>query len=237
MADMTPTADTEPAPTAAVVADLARRFPHLKRAAELAATLGPEERGPQRETPEEARERQERRSAAFRTRWEEMVPAMYRGASLDDLDDDQHAVRLRAWLRSGSLHLVLAGAVGTGKTHAAYAIGNQALAQGMSVEAWNVGDLLDALRPGSNRADADRRARHAQLLILDDLVAKATEWEAERMTLLLDERVRSQRLTIVTTNITGPQVQETWGPRLMDRLRYRMTSLTFTGESRRTADW
>ncbi len=75
------------------------------------------------------------------------------------------------------------------------------------------------------------------MLILDDLTAKATEWEAERLTLLLDARVRAMRQTVVTTNITADQITEAWGGRFMDRLRFRMTAVTMKGASRRGGDW
>lgn len=234
MSDMTAPSPEEPQPVAAVVARLQERFPHLKRAADLATE--PTEDN-QRETPEEASQRHAARVSAYQARWDALVPPMYREAAVDALDDLQEAVRVRAWLRSGSLHLVLAGGVGTGKTYAAYAVGNQALSAGMWVEAWNVGDLMDAMRPASSDRDAERRARDCRLLILDDLTAKASDWEAERMTLLLDARVRAERQTIVTTNITSAHITETWGPRFMDRLRYRMTSAIFQGESRRGGEW
>lgn len=189
------------------------------------------------ETREEAAERRQQRLSAYAARWLEKVPAIYAKAALADLDDQQHAVRVQSWLHSGSLHLVLAGPVGTGKTHAAYAVGNAALAAGRWVEAWSVGDLLDALRPGSSDRAAETRARQCHVLLLDDLTAKATDWESERLTLLLDARVRDQLQTIVTTNITSDQITDTWGARFMDRLRYRLTALTFSGESRRSATW
>lgn len=201
------------------------------------ANVPPAESGPAVETEEEAAQRHQLRLAAYHARWAEKVPAMYRDASLDDLDDNQKAVEVLGWLASGALHLVLAGPVGTGKTHAAYAVGNQALERGLWVEAWSVGDLMDALRPGSSDPHADERARRCHVLILDDLTAKATDWEAERLTLLLDARVRDKRQTVVTTNITSQQITEVWGSRLMDRLRYRLSALTFQGESRRGAAW
>lgn len=189
------------------------------------------------ETPAEKAARQQARADTLAARWQELVPVMYQAATLADLDDTQHAPAIQGWLSSGSLNLVLAGAVGTGKTHAAYAVGNRALERRMWVEAWTVSDLMDALRPGSSVKDADHRVRHCQLLIVDDLTAKATDWEAERLTAILDARVRDQRLTVVTTNITAEQITEAWGGRFMDRLRYRLTALTFTGESRRKAPW
>jgi DNA replication protein DnaC len=235
MPDMTPSPDpTEPAPLADTLAPFALK---LKAKGLEVGRPAPGPTPVPTEDPEDSQERRAARVRGFQTRWDEVCPAMYRHASLEDLDEQQQAARIRAWLHSGSLHLVLAGPVGTGKTHAAYAVGNQALEHGRGVEAWNVGDLLDALRPGSTDRDADRRARRAQLLILDDLVAKATDWEAERLTLLLDERVRHQRQTVVTTNITSQQISDTWGPRFMDRLRFRLTAVTLLGESRRGADW
>jgi DNA replication protein DnaC len=189
------------------------------------------------ETPAEARARHQIRMDGLAARWRDRAPAMFRDASVDALDERQYPVRVQSWLHSGSLHLVLAGPVGTGKTYAAYAVGNQALAAGKWVEAYAVGDLMDALRPGSSDSSADHRARSCQVLILDDLTGKATDWEAERMTLLLDARVREQRQTIVTTNISSAQIETTWGGRFLDRLTHRMTALTFTGDSRRKADW
>jgi DNA replication protein DnaC len=194
------------------------------------------------ETPEEARQRDAHRMEVIRERWARKVPAMYASADVTELDGNQHAVAVRSWLGSGALHLVLAGPVGTGKTHAAYAIGNQALNHGTWTEAWSVGDLMEAMRPGADPrthapADLAKLARTCQLLVLDDLIGKASEWEAEQMTLLLDARVREQRRTIVTTNMTSTQITETWGGRFMDRLTYRLTALTFSGESRRGGAW
>lgn len=189
------------------------------------------------ERPEDAAQRRQARLDAYAARWQEKVPVMYREAKLEDLDDNQHAVQVRSWLSSGSLHLVLAGPVGTGKTYAAYAVGNQALQRGRWVEAWAVADLLDALRPGSTDQGAEDRARKCHVLVLDDLSAKATDWEAERLTMLLDARVREQLQTVVTTNIPSAEVTQTWGARFMDRLSYRLTGLTFQGESRRGGAW
>lgn len=190
-----------------------------------------------KEDPEDARARRQARLDNYAKRWQDQLPVMYRDASVDDLDDTQHHATVRFWLESGSLHLVLAGSVGTGKTYAAYAVGNQALAKGRWVEAWVVGDLLAALRPGSSDLGALGRARSCQVLILDDLPAKASDWEAEQLTLILDARLREGLQTVVTTNITSAQITETWGGRFMDRLRYRLTALTFSGPSRRESAW
>jgi DNA replication protein DnaC len=193
---------------------------------------------PERETPEEAAERRARRMEGLTARYRTRVPDMYQDANLDDLDDRQDPIVIRSWLASGSLHLVLAGPVGTGKTFAAYAVTNQAVERGHWVEVWTVGDLMDALRPGANsQALVAARVRGCQVLLLDDLPAKATDWETERLTLMVDARVREGLRTIITTNITSDQITSVWGARLMDRLRYRLTVVTLTGESRRAGAW
>lgn len=233
MDDMT-TPSPEPSPLADALSPLAERL--RKRGLEI----GQPSPGPTpvpKETDDDLEARRAARLNNYQSRWAERLPAMYADASLDNLTDAQHHPEILRWMAEDRLHLVLAGGVGTGKTYAAYAIGNRLLERGVWVEAWPVGDLMDALRPTSTDRDAERRARDCQVLILDDLTAKATEWEAERLTLLMDARVRSKRRTIVTTNISAAQIAEAWGNRLMDRLRWRLISCTFTGPSRRAEEW
>lgn len=186
---------------------------------------------------ETAKEAEARRRALHRNlnaRWAERLPVMYRDAGMGDLDGQSRD--LLTWLmKTASLTLVIAGQVGTGKTHAAYAIGNTAVSRGVWVEAWTTTDLLECLRPGGDPGLA-YRVRHCDLLILDDLGAgKATDWAVETLTAIIDHRLREQRRQIVTTNHPYEVLVEAWGGRLMDRLRYAWTVVTMTGESRRKA--
>lgn len=190
-----------------------------------------------RESDEDRRARMSLQATNAAIRWRSRLPAMFRDASTDDLDDDQHAVDVAAWLLSGRTGLLLAGTVGAGKTHAAYAVGNAALAQGLTVEAWTMHDLLSALRPDGDPA-ALAFARAADVLILDDLMAaKVTPWMQETMTSLMDARLRDERRTVVTTNATAAALAESWGARTVDRMTYRAQVLVFTGESRRGTSW
>lgn len=187
---------------------------------------------PTRETEDERQERLAARQAVYQARWEAQVPPMYADASWADLDDAQ-----RFDWPEGSLNLVLAGQVGTGKTHVAYALGNAFSRRGTWVQAVTVVDLLAALRPEGDPALA-RAVRECQVLILDDLGAgKASEFAVEQMTALVDLRIREGRRTIVTTNVPEPELEAAWGGRFMDRLRYRRTVHVFRGESRRVAAW
>lgn len=196
-------------------------------AAELAA-----EQDARTESPEDRQERLERRRSAYRARWEAQVPPMYADASWGDLDESQ-----RFDWPEDSLNLVLAGPVGTGKTHAAYALGNAFSRRGQWVQATTVVDLLAAMRPEGD-ASLARAAQNCHVLILDDLGAgKASEFAVEQMTALLDKRIREGRRTIVTTNVPEPDLEAAWGGRFADRLRFRRTVAVFKGESRRKAAW
>lgn len=204
------------------------------RLAEKAAAVGDADLDMARaETPAEAAEREAHRVASARARYLARVPVMYADAALEQVESQQ----ARGWLTGTSQTLVLAGSVGVGKTHTAYAVANAANTDALTVEAWNVGDLLDALRPSGDPAVA-HLVRRADLLVLDDLgMAGRTDWAAETLTGLVDARLREGRRQVVTTNAPYDALTEAWGQRLMDRLRYRWTVVTMTGESRRAAAW
>lgn len=227
---------TEPRPLAEALESMRERLQRM--GLDPALVDGDTPPPPARETPEDARERKRQQALNRAARWRERLPVMYLEASLSDLDDDQHAVDVRGWLASGRTGLVLAGPVGTGKTHAAYAIGNAAVDRGLFVEAWTMHDLLTALRPDGDPA-AQAFARTADVLILDDLMASkaVTPWAAEALTALMDARLRDRRRTIVTTNAPANVLGEAWGARCMDRLTYRAQTLVLQGDSRRALAW
>lgn len=187
------------------------------------------------ETPEQARERIALQHANRVKAYRESVPVMYREASLADLDEQTQGL-IQDWLTRQGSTLMLAGPVGTGKTHAAYAVLNDA-AETATVAATTLADLLAALRPDGD-ARAAQRARTADLLLLDDFgAAKASEWAVEQVVALLDARLREGRRQVVTTNAPYDALVEAWDDRAMDRLRYRWTVIQMTGESRRKAAW
>lgn len=193
---------------------------------------------PNRESPDELRERLAIAAAHKAARWERRCPVLYADAKPTTLDADQSPERLAAWMNDDdALNLILAGSVGTGKTWAAYALGWAMVGRGVFVEAWTVGDLLDALRPDGDRNEASY-AERADVLILDDLGAtRPTEWAVETLTALMDTRLREKRRTVVTTNLAEAIIASAWGDRLMDRLRHSCTVVVMTGASRRGAGW
>lgn len=190
------------------------------------------------ETPEQARERIEQAVARRGARWWSRVPEDYRAASLDDLDE-QPRVDVERWLADDrALTLVLAGGVGLGKTHAGYAVGNHLMERGgIWCEAYKVYDLLVDLRPDGDPYTLDR-VTNCGFLLLDDLGAtKASPWAVETLTFIVDQRVSNRRRTVVTTNVSEPELRQVWEDRLIDRLRDRSVVHLFRGESRRRRAW
>lgn len=185
---------------------------------------------------DEIRQRQtgHRRAWYFKHR-----PARYTHARLDQLDSDQDPQgQVACWLDGPSPTLLLVGAVGTGKTHAAYALANEAFDRGQLVVAAPVPDLLAALRPSGDGGTLGTRARSCDLLVLDDMAAeKPSDWTAEQLSVLIDARVREERRQVVTTNATYGELDSRLGPRTMSRLTGGATVVRFTGPDRRRTTW
>jgi DNA replication protein DnaC len=108
----------------------------------------------------------------------------------------------------GGGSLVLAGDVGTGKTHLAAAVVVNAKLSGRSALFWSVPSLLAALR--SFGADGKYKrtlsaACRCDVLVLDDLgVENVTDWAGEQLYIIVNERYANSRQTIITTNIADP---------------------------------
>lgn len=166
--------------------------------------------------------------------WSRVCPSLYLMASLEHLDASDREV-LDEWGRApAGRNLVLAGSIGTGKTHAALAVAQGRHARGLSVAFWPMVELWDALRPGGD-PELIGDVCHVDVLVLDDLGAeKPSDWTAERLFLIVNRRALDQRPTIVTSNLTGKDLRTAVGDRVYDRLvNERTVTLVFEGGSRR----
>lgn len=110
---------------------------------------------------------------------------------------ERYAADPRGWL-------VLQGEPGTGKTHLAYAIAAQALADGRPVYAHTVPDMLDLLR-SSYKDDGYERTlaglRQVEMLVLDDLGAEhRTDWAGETLYQVINDRYAHRLPLVLTTN-------------------------------------
>jgi DNA replication protein DnaC len=168
--------------------------------------------------------------------WLRLCPPRFRDTTPANLDpilrQDVAAWRGRLDIdpaRAGNL--ILLGNVGVGKTWAALALARAALPH-MSVRFVSVPALLESLRPdGGGHLGWYTRVG---LLVLDDLGAeRLTDWSAEQLYQIVNERWAHERPIIATSNLNPAQVAAAVGARTWDRLRDGATAIAIAGESRR----
>lgn len=144
--------------------------------------------------------------------------------------------------------LYLAGQVGTGKTHTAWAATVAwCLATGTDPQPREVDrrtgpnvivarltDLLDDLRPGDDARQRVRDCQSAALLVIDDLGAeKPSEWTQERLYSVVDHRYANCLPLIVTGNLPPSKLAEQAGDRVASRLAEMCEVVPMTGADRR----
>lgn len=140
----------------------------------------------------------------------------------DDLDFVKKEAR--AYIKGAQNNLVLIGDVGVGKSHLAYsaikAISdyNKKLATVI-----NVVDLVSKAKENkfgleayyTNLLSGQDKNDKIEYLVLDDLgTEKTTEWSSNLIYSILNKRTN----TIITTNLTPPEIQRRYGKRIFSRI-------------------
>lgn len=182
------------------------------------------------------RERIERQAEILVSR----LPSQYQRAELPRTDFGAVAMawlkRYRAGERGG---LVILGPTGTGKTWVAAALARLLLVEDtIPVTFITVPDFLEALRPSSRVPGVDPDMMQyalAPVLALDDLGAEGplSAWGEEQLLRLAHERNHNGRPTIVTSNMTGPEIRERYNDRIVERLFAGSTLISLSGKSLR----
>lgn len=174
-----------------------------------------------------------------REAWARVAPRRFVDATLDDAPEEAVA-DLLDW--DGRSNVLIAGPVGSGKTHLAFGLARRSFWQGRSVRFAPVVEALDNMRPGGKDHQVDIETvepwvnvyANVDVLILDDLGGeKPTDWTAERLYLLVNRRWLDERPVIATTNMTMDQLKEQIGDRTYDRLRDGAVGVLLSGESHR----
>ena len=132
--------------------------------------------------------------------------------------------------------LYLCGPVGTGKTHLAVSILKKYLADGFAGMFINAVRLLERLRPPFNEAELMDMAETVEVLVLDDFgMQKDTDWTYEQLACLLNERYMSEKLTLVTSNLTLEMIEADGiqGKRIASRIKEMCDILLIRGDDYR----
>lgn len=109
---------------------------------------------------------------------------------------------VRDWerVRRDGMSFTLSGGVGCGKTYAAAAIANRLLSEGYKVWMATTSTMLDMMFYDAGKLH--NRLANFDLVVIDDFGAERnTEYAAEKIFQIIDERYRSHLPTIVTTNL------------------------------------
>lgn len=165
---------------------------------------------------------EERANAA---RWQQIVPRAMREWRLEDTPDATAGLAVRAWLdadpaRTGR-NLLLLGEPGVGKTGLAVGALRWLMERGVNVGFVVLADWLDDQRPAGGESGAAAAAKLAKrrVLAVDDVgVEKVSEWVAERVYLLANNRMNAGLPTIWTSNLPVLRLEEAVGPRIARRI-------------------
>lgn len=172
------------------------------------------------------------------------TPERYIGAKWEDVPA---AIRASVeMMQATGKGIYIHGAVGTGKTHIAYAIKHHIEAQpGGWLLFWNVTDLLHEVRADFNRDGNDKRQPDQALVdqsiggtkylaILDDIGAeKPSEFVSETLYLIINGRYNKMLPTIFTSNCDLGQLAERIGERNASRIAEMCEIVNLTGADRR----
>lgn len=138
-----------------------------------------------------------------------------------------------------NIGLLFWGGVGTGKTYAAHCICNELISRPDPVAVY-ITSLSRVLNTGYDKTEVIQRIQQTPLVVFDDLGAeRSSEYALETVFLLVDERYRTRRPLIVTTNLTLDELKNPRDidrKRIYDRVLEMCVPLFFEGISRRDAE-
>ena len=171
-----------------------------------------------------------------------MIPPRYQEASYETDVPERIKLLLRN-MGESKKGIYIHGAIGTGKTHIAYAIlkkMNEISRYGG--ELWNTTELLREIKDDFDRPYIDKRRvceklmESSKILFLDDIgVEKATEFVQETFYMLINKQYNEKFPIIFTSNKSVSELAEHVGERTASRIVEMCDVVELTGEDRRIA--
>ena len=142
------------------------------------------------------------------------------------------------WIKKKE-NILMLGAVGTGKTHMAIALGVLACQKGMGVQFYRAAELVSILQEKFGQGLLTRfqsKLKKADLLILDEVGYVPFSQTGSELLFNVIADCYEQQSVIVTSNLEFGQWTSIFGDNkltaaLIDRLVHHAHILTFTGES------
>jgi len=136
-------------------------------------------------------------------------------------------------------NVLMMGAVGTGKTHLAVALGHKACSQGDRVVFHRAADLTQKLIEKHREGRVDKvmkKIEKAKLFVLDEVGYVPFDEKGSQLLFQVISRCYEQQSIIITTNLEFGRWNEVFGDEkltaaLVDRLVHHAHILTFEGES------
>lgn len=133
--------------------------------------------------------------------------------------------------------LLLWGDVGTGKSHVAACIANALMRGGIPVLMTSFTKINNELFHEHDKNKYIESLNYYKLLIIDDLgVERKSDYALENMFTVIDERYKSNKPLIITTNLTLDQMEnpsQIEHKRIYDRILEKCTPMAFDGRNKR----
>lgn len=161
----------------------------------------------------------------------------------DEDPNNETSVKLRNYCKNheaaynNNMGLLLYGECGTGKSFYAGCIANRLIDSGVKVLCTTIPKILNELFSVENKNAYINDITSYPFLIIDDLgTERSTDYAMEQLFTVIDERYKSNKPTIITTNLTPTQMQNADRiemKRIYDRISEMCLPFKVTGNSKR----